>query len=104
MADRDVGKDAAEERRDEAAEEFDQPALFTDLHDAQPQAHDADQAERDVETGLGGIEQPVQDAREDVEIALQQLRHRRDKADEDEGDPDFIEHRRRRGMIERQPV
>jgi hypothetical protein len=31
MAGRNVGKDAAEEGRDEAAEELDQPALFTDL-------------------------------------------------------------------------
>jgi hypothetical protein len=33
--------------------------------------------------------------RENVEVALQQLNHRRDKADEDEGDPDSIEHDRR---------
>ena len=72
-----------------AAEQLDQPAPLADLHDPQPQAHDADQAERNVETGLGRIEQPGQHAREDVQIALQQLDDRRDEADEDEGDPDF---------------
>ena len=87
-----------------AAEQLDQPAPLADLHDPQPQAHHADQAERDVETGLGRIEQPVQHAREDVEVALQQLSHRRDKADEDEGDPDLIEHRRSGGKVEGLPV
>ena len=94
MAGRNVGKNAAEEGGDEAAEEFDEPTPFADFHDAQPQAHDADQAKRDVEAGLGRIEQAGQHTRKNIEIALQQLRHRGNKADEDEGDPDFIEHRR----------
>jgi hypothetical protein len=40
-----------------AREELDQPGLLADLHDAQPQAHHADQAQADVEAGLGGVEQ-----------------------------------------------
>ena len=94
MAGRNVGENAAEERRHQTPEKLDQPAALADFHHPQPQAHDADQAERNVEAGLGRVEQPVQYPREDIEVALQQLRQRRDKADEDEGDPDSIEHGR----------
>jgi hypothetical protein len=86
------GKTRRKNGAERPPKKLDQPAALADLHHPQPQAHDADQAERNVETGLGRIEQPGQHARENIEVALQQLNHRRDKADEDESDPDSIEH------------
>jgi hypothetical protein len=55
------------------AQRVDHAGLLADLHDAQPQAHHADQAERDVEAGLGGVEQAVSTLGEDGHVALQQL-------------------------------
>jgi hypothetical protein len=56
---RDVGEQAPEQRVHGAGEQLDHAGLLAHLHDAQPQAHHADQAQRDVEAGLGGVEQAV---------------------------------------------
>jgi hypothetical protein len=71
VAARNVGEQAPEQRVHGAREELDHAGLLAHLHDAQPQAHHADQAERDVEAGLGGVEQARQHLGEDGRVALQ---------------------------------
>ena len=92
MARWNVREDAAEKRSQRASEQLDEAAAFADLHESQPQAHDAGESERDFETGLGRVEQASENPREDVCVALQRLEQGSDEADEEETSPDEVEH------------
>jgi len=85
-------EDARKEGGDETGQHIDGAGLFADVHDAQPEGHDAGQRQGDVHhRHLGRGKRAVNDALEDFCIAKEQpLCQCCDETDEEETGPDVI--------------
>jgi hypothetical protein len=87
-----AGKEAAKERRHGAGKQLYHPGALADFHDAQPQAHHAHQAQRDIEAGPGGIKQGREHLAKNGHLALGGLHQGGHKAQQNEAGPDRVEH------------
>ena len=80
------------ERPGEPGDQIDRAAALAELHDAEPEAHHAGQAESDLETGLRHVEGGGDHRRPDRGVAAEEaLSDRRHEGDEKEGGPDPVE-------------
>ena len=88
------GKSRRSSGREGARQELDRAALLAEAHDAEPEAHHAGQAERDLEGGLGHLERRRDHRRPDRGVAERKATSRGgEKADQEERGPDPVQHR-----------
>ena len=69
-----AGEEAPQQRAEDAGQQVHRAALFADAHDAQPQAHDAGQAQGDLEGGFGHVEGRADHVAPDLGVAASSAR------------------------------
>lgn len=97
------GEEFAEEGGYGTGEQGYDAALLADPHDAQPEAHDAHQAQRHLEARFGAVEDARHESGDGRGIAQHKFDQGHGEADDEEGDPDIVEYHKvkvgfRRGM------
>jgi hypothetical protein len=79
-------KEQAAEWREHARQHRHQARFLGHAHDAEPEGHDADQAERDFDCRFGGVDRGLCHLRGGA------VEHRHDQGDGQEGEPDVVQH------------